>query len=232
MVGNPIPPALRIGKLLQGEYLIKGILGEGELGVTYEAENARLKRKFAVLMLKRELRPTQGMMLQVRDDLRHAEPLVSAGIMPVKMIVDHMMIPGFATELLEGETLRARLSRGPLPPARALATVLSVAKAMDALHKAGAVHGDLRPENIFLVRPGAKSHFAGRVMIVEHALHSLRRRSQGLDDQLPLYKHMEQPPGCLSGARGAHHGGDVLDPPLPSDRSFCLTAACNHAPRR
>lgn len=210
MVGNPIPPALRIGKLLQGEYLIKGILGEGELGVTYEAENARLKRKFAVLMLKRELRPTQGMMLQVRDDLRHAEPLVSAGIMPVKMIVDHMMIPGFATELLEGETLRARLARGPLPPARALATVLAVAKAMDALHKAGAVHGDLRPENIFLVRPGAKSHFAGRVMIVEHALHSLRRRSQGLDDQLPLYKLMYRPPECLSGERGPHIGGDVF----------------------
>ena len=210
MVGNPIPPALRIGKLLQGEYLIKGILGEGELGVTYEAENARLKRKFAVLMLKRELKPTQGMMLQVRDDLRHAEPLVSAGIMPVKMIVDHMMIPGFATELLEGETLRARLARGPLPPARALATVLAVAKAMDALHKAGAVHGDLRPENIFLVRPGAKSHFAGRVMIVEHALHSLRRRSQGLDDQLPLYKLMYRPPECLSGERGPHIGGDVF----------------------
>jgi serine/threonine-protein kinase len=210
VVGNPIPPALRIGKLLQGEYLIKGILGEGELGVTYEAENARLKRKFAVLMLKRELKPTQGMMLQVRDDLRHAEPLVSAGIMPVKMIVDHMMIPGFATELLEGETLRARLARGPLPPARALATVLAVAKAMDALHKAGAVHGDLRPENIFLVRPGAKSHFAGRVMIVEHALHSLRRRSQGLDDQLPLYKLMYRPPECLSGERGPHVGGDVF----------------------
>lgn len=210
MVGSPIPPGVRIGKLLQGEYLIKGILGEGELGVTYEAENARLRRKFAVLMLKRELKPTQGMMLQVRDDLRHAEPLMNAGIMPVKMIVDHMMIPGFATELLEGETLRARLSRGPLPPPRALATVLAVAKAMDALHKAGAVHGDLRPENIFLVRPGAKSNFAGRVMVVEHALHALRRRSQGLDDQLPLYKLMYRPPECLAGESGPHVGGDVF----------------------
>ncbi len=210
MVGSPIPPGVRIGKLLQGEYLIKGILGEGELGVTYEAENARLRRKFAVLMLKRELKPTQGMMLQVRDDLRHAEPLMNAGIMPVKMIVDHMMIPGFATELLEGETLRARLSRGPLPPPRALATVLAVAKAMDALHKAGAVHGDLRPENIFLVRPGAKSAFAGRVMVVEHALHALRRRSQGLDDQLPLYKLMYRPPECLAGESGPHVGGDVF----------------------
>ena len=74
VVGSPVPPGTRIGKLLQGEYLIKGILGEGELGVTYEAENARLKRKFAVLMLKRVLKPTPATTVQERHDLRKALP--------------------------------------------------------------------------------------------------------------------------------------------------------------
>ena len=63
--GSPVPPEARLGKVLQNEFHILRVLGEGELGVTYEAENSRLKGKFAVLMLRRELKPTQGMMLSV-----------------------------------------------------------------------------------------------------------------------------------------------------------------------
>lgn len=221
VVGSPVPPGTRIGKLLQGEYLIKGILGEGELGVTYEAENARLKRKFAVLMLKRELKPTQGMMLQVRDDLRKAEPLSALGVMPVRMLSDQNQIPGFATELLEGETLRQRLRRGPLKVERALSLIRHVARALEGLHKADSVHGDLRPENIFLVKTTAKSTFAGRVIIVEHGLHHLRRRTPGLDDQLPLYKLMYRPPEQLAGEVGPHPQGDVFD--LGAVLYECLT---------
>ena len=143
VAGNPVPPEVRLGKILQNEFHILRVLGEGELGVTYEAENSRLKGKFAVLMLRRELKPTQGMMLSVQKDLRAAQPLQSLGLMPVKMLVDQFDIPGFATELLDGETLRQRLRRGPLRAERAIAMVLQVAKALDALHKAGAVHGDL-----------------------------------------------------------------------------------------
>ena len=210
VAGNPVPPEVRLGKVLQNEFHILRILGEGELGVTYEAENSRLKGKFAVLMLRRELKPTQGMMLSVQKDLRAAQPLQMQGLMPVKMIVDQFDIPGFATELLDGETLRQRLRRGPLRAERAIAIVLHIAKALDSLHKAGAVHGDLRPENIFLVRPGAKSTFAGKVVIVEHSLHHLRRRPAGLDDQLPLYKLMYRSPEMLSGETGPHAGGDVF----------------------
>ena len=210
VAGNPVAPEVRLGKVLQNEFHILRILGEGELGVTYEAENSRLKGKFAVLMLRRELKPTQGMMLSVQKDLRAAQPLQMQGLMPVKMIVDQFDIPGFATELLDGETLRQRLRRGPLRAERAIAIVLHVAKALDSLHKAGAVHGDLRPENIFLVRPGAKSTFAGKVVIVEHSLHHLRRRPAGLDDQLPLYKLMYRSPEMLSGETGPHPGGDVF----------------------
>ena len=209
VVGPPVPAVARLGQLIDGEFLIKGILGQGELGVTYEADNTRLKRRFAVLILSRELRPTHAMMLAVRDDLRRAQQLTSAGIMPVKLIADREGIPGFATELLEGETLRSRLARGPLRAERALAVILSVAHTLEAAHKVGLVHGDLRPENIFLVRPGAKSASAGKAMVVEHALHHLRRRTPGLDDRLPLYKLMYRPPEQVMGLAGATEQGDV-----------------------
>lgn len=222
VVGPSIPAASRLGQVIEGEFLIKGVLGQGELGVTYEAENARLKRKFAVLMLKRELKPTHEMMLAVRNDLRRAQQLGAAGLMPVKMLADREGIPGFATELLEGETLRARLNRSPLRAERALAIVLSIARTLDAAHKVGLVHGDLRPENIFLVRPGAKNSSAGKVMVVEHAMHHLRRRAAGLDDRLPLYKHLYRPPEQVAGMIGATEKGDVFV--LGAILHECLTA--------
>ena len=190
--------------------------------MTYEAENSRLKRKFAVLMLKRELKPTHEMMLAVRNDLRRAQQLGAAGLMPVKMLADRDGIPGFATELLEGETLRARLNRGPLRAERALAIVVSIARTLDAAHKVGLVHGDLRPENIFLVRPSAKNAAAGKVMVVEHAMHHLRRRAAGLDDRLPLYKHLYRPPEQVAGMIGATEKGDVFV--LGAILHECLTA--------
>ncbi len=209
VVGPPVAPASRLGQLIDGEFLIKSILGQGELGVTYEADNTRHKRRFAVLMLSRGLKPTHAMMLAVRDDLRHGQQLSAAGLMPVKAIADRDGIPGFATELVDGETLRSRLGRGPLRVERALAIALSLARTLEAAHKVGLIHGDLRPENIFLVRPEAKSAFAGKVMVVEHAMHHLRRRTPGLDDRLPLYKLMYRPPEQVLGEAGASEQGDV-----------------------
>ncbi|HNN96557.1 MAG TPA: hypothetical protein PKI03_29985, partial [Pseudomonadota bacterium] len=126
------------------------------------------------------------------------------------------------TELLEGETLRARLNRGPLRAERALSIVTSVARTLEAAHKVGLVHGDLRPENIFLVRTTAKNASAGRVMVVEHAMHHLRRRAAGLDDRLPLYKHLYRPPEQVAGMIGATERGDVFV--LGAILHECLTA--------
>ena len=210
VAGNPVPPEARLGTVLQNEFHILRVLGQGELGVTYEAENARLKGKFAVLMLKRDLKPTQGMVVAAQRDLRLAQPLQPFGFLPVKMLVDQFGIPGFATELLDGETLRQRLKRGPLSVERALALAIYIGKALDAFHKAGAVHGDLRPENIFLVRPGAKSSLAGKVVLVEHGLYHLRRISSGLDDRLPPYKLMYRPPELLLGEIAPHPGADLF----------------------
>lgn len=210
VVGAPILPVQRIGQTLEGEFIIKNILGQGELGTTYEAENSRLRARYAVLMLSRELSPTHEMLMAVREDLRRARTLQAPGLMPVKTVADRDGIPGYATELLEGETLRARLRRSPLRVERAVAIVAMVAQTMDAAHQVGLLHGDLRPENIFLVKPSAKNTSAGRVMIVEYGLHHLRRRSAGLDEQLPLYKQIYRPPEQVAGVIGAGAAGDIF----------------------
>ncbi|MCS6912149.1 MAG: hypothetical protein RMK29_21635 [Myxococcales bacterium] len=211
VVGAPVDPESRIGKLIEGEYRIQSILGQGELGVSYQAYNARLKRSFAVLMLDRRLNPTHEMMLAVRADLRRAQALSHLGIIPIKQVTDDDGIPGFATELLVGETLRQRLAQGPLPAERALSLIVQLARALEAAHASGLIHGDLRPESIFLVRSDAKSRYAGRAVLLKHSLRHLRRRPVGFDDSLPLSKLMYRPPEQVAGeVLAADVSGDIF----------------------
>jgi serine/threonine protein kinase len=60
------------------------------------------------------------------------------------------------TEYLEGETLAARLGKGPLPPAEVLRYGIEIAGALDQAHRSGIVHRDLKPGNIMLTKSGAK----------------------------------------------------------------------------
>ncbi len=62
--------------------------------------------------------------------------------------------PYLVTELLEGETLRERLDRGPIPVRKAVEIGLQIAHGLSAAHERGIVHRDLKPENIFLTKDG------------------------------------------------------------------------------
>ena len=202
-LGPEQPPTARIGMVLSGTYRLDAYLGQGMTGLTYNAWHLRQKQPFAVKLLHRELAPSHERVSKLRQDLRVLSSLRRYGFLPVDLSFGPDGSPFLAAELLVGETLRVRLSRGPLPVLAAGIVTAALARALGEAHKQGVVHGDLRPENIFLVRPGAKSSFAGKVVIVEHSLHHLRRRPSGLDDQLPLYKLMYRPPELLAGAQAA-----------------------------
>ena len=81
VAGNPVPPEVRLGKFSRTNFT-SCVLGEGELGVTYEAENSRLKGKFAVLMLRRELKPARHDAGGAK--IRAAQPLQAMGLCPSK----------------------------------------------------------------------------------------------------------------------------------------------------
>jgi eukaryotic-like serine/threonine-protein kinase len=137
-----------------GPYRVVGLIAHGGMGVVYRATDIRLQRDVALKMLA----PTD-LLDEARVDrfLREARVTASVDHPNVVKVFDVGVFDGnpyIVVELLEGETLRARLDRGRLPVPAARAIAADVAKGLVAAHAAGLVHRDLKPENIFLTRAG------------------------------------------------------------------------------
>jgi TPR repeat protein/tRNA A-37 threonylcarbamoyl transferase component Bud32 len=140
---QPVPERL-------GDFVLRGVLGRGATGIVYEAEWG--PRRVALKVLDVERLPGER---QRQRFLREAQLLASMqhpGI--VKVLSSGVLDDGrpyLVMEKLEGDTLASRLERGPLPWELARPLVEQVAGAVHALHGAGLVHRDVKPENVFLI---------------------------------------------------------------------------------
>ncbi len=101
--------------------------------------------------------------------------------------------PYLVTELLDGEPLRARLTRGPVAPRRAVEIAVELARGLAAAHAKGIVHRDLKPENVFLTRDG-------RVKILDFGLAKLRAPEAG--DVAPTLTAANTEAGTVLGTVG------------------------------
>ena len=139
-----------------GAYRIVRILGRGGMGVVYLAGDTRLHRTVALKSLPPHLFSDEHMRSRLRQEARAAAALSHPSIATVYALeeIDNQVF--IASEYLEGPTLREELASGPLPPARAVATALDIARALVAAHDRGIVHRDLKPENIVRTATGIK----------------------------------------------------------------------------
>jgi serine/threonine protein kinase len=136
-------------------YRIVRKLGEGGMGVVYAAHDERLDRPVAI----KRLRPDTGDGQERERLWREARTAASVSHPNICQLyeIDSEGEELFLTmELLDGEALNSRLTRGPLPPSDAGQIALSVLSALGALHQKGIVHRDLKPSNIFLAQHGVK----------------------------------------------------------------------------
>lgn len=142
--------------LLNGRYRLLHRLGEGGMGVVFAGRDEQLDRAVAIKMLRpASADPKAGDRL--RREARAAARVDHPNICRVYDVGETVDGRTFvAMELLEGESLAARVARGPLPVAEAGPIGLSVLTALEALHASGLVHRDLKPSNIFLTRHGVK----------------------------------------------------------------------------
>jgi len=140
-----------------GPYDIEATLGSGGAGEVYRARDTRLGRAVAVKVLRTSSADAPA----VRERLQREARAISQLAHPhIGTLYDIGTTPDgvsyLVMELLEGETLEQQLTRGPLALATALEYAAQIAEAVGAAHRAGIVHGDLKPGNVMVTKAGVK----------------------------------------------------------------------------
>ncbi|HTA20638.1 MAG TPA: serine/threonine-protein kinase, partial [Polyangia bacterium] len=156
-------------------YEITGLLGKGGMGAVWAARHLRLPgKRVAIKVLLGGVDDAQAL-ARFRREAEVASRIGHAGIVEV---LDFNQLPDGAPyqvlEYLAGESLGARLRRGPLPVATALDFARQIGSALAAAHRAGVVHRDLKPENIFLCPTDAGGVVAERVKVLDFGISKIR----------------------------------------------------------
>ena len=159
-----------------GPYEIVQLLGAGGMGEVYRARDSRLQRDVAVKVLHRSISLTPEHAERLGREARAAGSLNHPNIVAVFDVGSDGPMPYVVTELLEGESLRARLGRGPLPYRKAIEYGIQLAEALGAVHEKGIWHRDVKPGNVFVTTDG-------RVKLLDFGLVKLKPRDGPVGSQ-------------------------------------------------
>jgi eukaryotic-like serine/threonine-protein kinase len=131
-------------------YEVVSFISRGGMGEVYLAEDKRLGRKVALKLLPSSFTTDNDRLRRFEQEARAASALNHPNIITIYEIREAAGSHVIATEFVEGETLRFRMSRAALTISEALNIAIQVADALSAAHKAGIIHRDIKPENIML----------------------------------------------------------------------------------
>src|SRR4030095_8980710 len=144
---------LNSGTML-GPYKIVSSLGAGGMGEVYHARDTRLGRDVAIKILPAAFSADPDRLRRFEQETRSVAAINHPNILAIYDVGQHNAVPFIVFELLEGETLRARLNRGAMPESKAIDAGIQIAQGLAAAHEKGIVHRDLKPENLFLAKGG------------------------------------------------------------------------------
>lgn len=139
----------RLQESLSGSYTLERELGGGGMSRVFVAEEHRLGRRVVVKLLSPELSAAVSASRFERE-IRVAASLQQANIVPVLAAGDLEGLPYYTMPFVDGESLRARLGRGPLSIAETVSILRDISRALAYAHEHGVVHRDIKPDNVLL----------------------------------------------------------------------------------
>ena len=193
---EPLPQGTRLGP-----YEIEALIGTGGMGEVYRARDTRLGRTVALKILPEGLAADPDRRRRFEHeahaasalnhphicalfDVGEAVPSTPASRVPLAAPQPEAPRPGeggnpvsvsyLVMEHLDGETLAARIARGPLPIPDVLAYGAQIADALSAAHRGGIIHRDLKPANVMLTGSGVHRNIAGAVKLLDFGLAKLK----------------------------------------------------------
>ncbi len=184
--------ALAAGKTL-GQYEIRSPLGAGGMGEVYRAHHKRLDRDVAIKVLPEYLTSDPDRLRRFEQEARATAALNHPNILAIFEMDTHGTVSYLVEELLDGDTLREPLRRGPIPLRKAIDYAVQIAHGLSAAHDKGIVHRDLKPENLFITKDE-------RVKILDFGLAKLGPTKDASGQEPTVTQRTE--PGLVLGTPG------------------------------
>ena len=178
-----------------GDYEVQRLLGAGGMGEVYRARDLRLGRDVAIKVIPSSFSSDPDRLRRFEQEARAAAALNHINILAVFQMGTYEGAPYLVTELLEGETLREQLRRGPIPVRKAVDYGIQMARGLSAAHEKAIVHRDLKPENLFVTKDGI-------IKILDFGLAKLTERTTTETTSMAPTLDVNTEPGVVVGTAG------------------------------
>ncbi|MEM9069524.1 MAG: protein kinase [Myxococcota bacterium] len=148
-----LPPGALVGRVLGGRYHVLSFLGAGGMGEVYRARDRELDEVVALKFIRAELAASPDLLRQFRQEVRLARRVAHPSVARVYELHDLEGSRFLTMEFVDGESLATLLTReSQLPVALCARIGVSVAQALEAAHRVGVIHRDIKPDNLMLRR--------------------------------------------------------------------------------
>lgn len=190
-VGGPVPRLPRGATL--GRYVVLDCLGSGGMGVVYRAHDFALDRRVSLKLLRPSGKDTESRRERLVSEAQALARVSHPNVLAVHDVGTWEEEVYVALEHVEGETLRSWLDRAPRSPSEIHGMFLQAARGLQAIHDAGLVHRDVKPENLLVGRDG-RLRVADLGLAITAGAEAARETLQpGTPGYMPLEQHRGEP---------------------------------------